>query len=169
MASLSLVPPLDADEYDFDLPLSNLSAVKHNRYAPVFQAILTRIPGESIDSVASRAGCSAKTIRNYMKDPDFVEELKRLTDAFLLEHRGPVFQAIVDGAVTPGKNQVALITLYLRLTGDLDPSTMSLADGRPEPAEFERLSPDLQRQIIEQLEKASTSTLTIEAESVSKD
>jgi len=93
-------------------------AVLSGRQLAALDCLATRGDDESIADVAKRAGIAYKTLYVYLKDKDFIAELKARVDVELGAHRQPIAKALMKGALKPGMGQAALQKLYWQKLGE---------------------------------------------------
>ena len=70
----------------------------------------------SVADAARVCKCRSRLIEKYQRNPYFQQEVLKLTNSNLLNHRARVFQAVIDAAINGSAGDR---TLYCRLTGDL--------------------------------------------------
>ncbi len=80
------------------------------RWAGAAKALAERGIDETLGSVAKRAGTTTRTLHRYLKDFDFCEMVKKLTDAALIRYMPQIDKAMVKKALegsVPAANFIA--------------------------------------------------------------
>lgn len=167
---------LSNDDDELDLPSSRSPAYTRQpkltpRQTAALECLISRRKGESMDSVAQRAGVTRKTIYLYLQLPHFDAAYRKRIKAELSSYRSKMASALVEAGSKVGMpGQTAAQKLYWQLIGDLKESIeVSGPDGQPisvqtSPALLSRLSVDLKRRIVEELEQIRKEDERIAAE-----
>lgn len=149
--SSSCVPPLAAISADIDESLYDLAP----REFRILSALLDRDLGESLSSVARRAGTSLAVVKTALSSPVFSAALTREVDNDAGSHRAAIAGQVVSIAENPlHPKQTDMIKFYFdRLDGfkiNLNVSSTG-ADSFP----WHVLSIDTRRRVLAELESAA--------------
>lgn len=147
--SRALLPPSTPPDVT---PLTS-ARLTYAQYKAI-EALIYREESESLGEVASRAGVTRITLWRWLKQPEFVAELKARVEIELGSQRANVARALVQGAIRPGNGQAAMQKIYWQRLGELVERSEVAAQVQVESSGvIDQLPPEGKRRLIELLEE----------------